>query len=481
VINLDSPSTRRRLIVAASVLVAIICWIRPINDPLWLDEMGTYWVVKDSLRSTLERSFYWSNWSPFFLIEWLVVRVSGKSEIAMRLPSVLCMAIAAVFVDRIAARWWDEEAGLLAAAVFAGMPDIAFAAVDARPYAFALMALTVYAWALLRWIETHRFLDAVTAIVFAALTAYGHTILAFGLVAPALYALWCTTRPWSLVGIGIAVGVLLVPLAIQTSSYYAMAAPHVVGGIPTLDDLWYALAPPQLFATLTMGVLLAFWLFPGVRPRWGMSKKATIALALWIVLGPAIFFALARTTSLRLFVTRYLLSTAPALAVLFGSLIRAVEPVRPRALVALTMFVVSSVTFSLSAKSFHGDGWRDAMAAVRQEVQGRNIPVLISSDFVEARTPEQLADPKLKDVLFAQEFFYPPSGRVVHLLFRFDESHLAHITKTELAGEPEFLVVTYNDRVVDWFTRRLATEGYQSTRLGEFRRLQLYRFRLTSR
>src|SRR5262249_62002189 len=111
----------------------------------------------------------------------------------MRWPSAAMMGLALYFVFLVGSRLWDREAGLLAALALAWMPAVALAASVARPYAFTLMTLSGFAWALLRWIDAGRIRDGIAVALFAALTAYGHIILALGLIVPAVYAAW--SRP----------------------------------------------------------------------------------------------------------------------------------------------------------------------------------------------------------------------------------------------------------------------------------------------
>src|SRR5439155_5849910 len=115
------PETNSRLLLGGIALAAIFCWAIPATHPLFRDETGTYWIVKDGIAAVVARSYYWTNWSLYYLVEWFVVHGVGKTEFIMRLPSILSMAVAAFFIFLIGRRLWDQEAGLLAALVFAVM------------------------------------------------------------------------------------------------------------------------------------------------------------------------------------------------------------------------------------------------------------------------------------------------------------------------------------------------------------------------
>jgi mannosyltransferase len=459
-------------------IAAIVCWILPTRHPLSRDEIGTFWIVKDSLADAVSRSYYWTNWSPYYLIEWPAVHIGGTSEFVMRLPSVAAMALAAFLVFCIGRRLWDEEAGVLAALVFSVMPDIGFAAGDARPYAFTLVALAACTLAILRWIESGSLGDAVAASVLAALTAYGHVVLSLGLVVPALYAVWSRPKSWHLPLAAALTAVLVLPLVAQLRAYMGMGTSHFAGYFPVLDDLWAAIASAQFLATIGVGMLIAFVMRPGLSLRWGLSRSSTVFLASWMIFAPALLFALARTQVASLFLGRYLISTAIPQALLYGALIRAIGPMKARNLIAATVVVVSAVAFVVSAKSFHGEGWKDAMAAVRAEVAGSDMPLVMTSPFVEAESEASMNDPRLKEVLFSPVLAYPAAPRLIRLPYRFDEAYATRIVQTDLVREHDFVLLTNSDALAEWFTRQLANRHPRSNLVGVFRGLRVYRFRI---
>ena len=476
--DVPAESVPRPVYGVALALAITVCWVLPLRNPLSRDETGTYWIVKDGVADVVSRSYYWTNWSPYYLIEWIAVHAGGKSELAMRLPSIAAMCLAAFLLFRIGARLWDREAGLLAVLVFAVMPAVGFAAGDARPYAFTLVALCAYTWAVLRWIDTGAIHYAILASVFAALTAYGHVLLGIGLVIPAFYAGWSRPRVAHLAVAAVLTTILLVPLLIQLRAYMSMGTSHFAGFFPVLDDLWAAIVSAQFLAAIGLGVLLAFLLIPAFRMNWAMPRSATAFLVAWGIFAPVLLFALARARLAQLFLDRYLLSTAIPQALLYGGLIRAVAPGKARALVLSTMVVMSAGAFFFSAKSFHGEGWKDAMAAVRAQAGDSNIPLVMSSPFVEARTPEMLTDARLKDVLFAPVFVYPSATRLIRLPYGYDEPSLKKIADTDLARENTFVLLTPNSGIPAWFEERFAERHGKSTLVGVYRGLGVYRFRM---
>ena len=468
----------RGFFVAAITVAVLVCWILPARHPLSRDEIGTLWIVKDRLADVVSRAYYWTNWSPYYLIEWPAVHLGGTSEFAMRLPSVLAMGLAAFLLFRIGRRLWDAEAGLLAVAVFSVMPDIGFAAGDARPYAFTLVALCAYTLAVLRWIETGRLRDCLAAAILAALTAYGHIVLAIGLVVPALYAIWARPTSWHLLLAAALTALLAVPLGMQLRAYMGMSTTHYAGFFPVLDDLWAALASPQFLFTIAAGVVLAFLVVPNLSAQWGISRPATAFLVAWVAFAPALLFTLARTGIASLYLGRYLLSTAVPQALLYGAVIRAIAPTRARAMVASTVVVASVVAFFFSAKSFHGEGWKDALAAVRQEIAASDMPLVMTSPYIEAQNEATMNDPRLRDVLFAPVLAYPAPPRLIRLPYVFDQAYVTRVAASDLAREHDFVLLTSSQPIADVFSRELANRQVRSNLVGVFRGLKVYRYRM---
>src|ERR1044071_3917030 len=88
-------SNQSKTVLTFIAVTVLVLWLLPIRSSLWFDEFGTYWIARDSLADTLARSQGWSNQPPlYYLIAWATMKLGGSSEIVMRVPSLLFMAIA---------------------------------------------------------------------------------------------------------------------------------------------------------------------------------------------------------------------------------------------------------------------------------------------------------------------------------------------------------------------------------------------------
>jgi len=449
------------------------------HSSLWLDETGTFWIARDRISDTIARAWFWSGQSPFYyLIAWVAVHVGGTSEIILRIPSLLCMGGAAALLVFTGERLIDRQTGLLGALVFVCFEETVFAAADARPYALALLMLVAHMLMLLRWLERGRFRDAAACVVFAALTVYAHPLFAPGLVAPALYAMWRSTRKPAVAALWIATAVLCLPLAPQLLDFYRDRQTKTITGTPHGNQFFESLTPATATASILAGLLVAYVLIPGITVRWAADRPKTMLLTAWAAFTPAVYFALALFTDIKLFVPRYCLSMAPGLALLAGCAMRSFAPDRARRIMACALALGAVAAFGVMARFRHTQqDWRGAMRAVRSVAGGTDMPVLVVSRFVEASGPAQLEDPKLKDILFAPLAIYPAAGKVVRLPSSLDEEYLEQVVATVLRNRSSFLMVDFSDSPVAlWLRGRLGAPTVQH--LGNFGVVDVRLFRL---
>ncbi|MFI6782756.1 glycosyltransferase family 39 protein [Micromonospora sp. NPDC050276] len=107
---------------------------------LWRDELATWSAATRSpadlarLAGTIDAAT-----GPYYLLMHGWTRVVGDSTIALRLPAVLAMTVAAGLLAVLGARLADRRGGLLAGLLFAVLPGTSRYGQEARPYALATM------------------------------------------------------------------------------------------------------------------------------------------------------------------------------------------------------------------------------------------------------------------------------------------------------------------------------------------------------
>ena len=443
--NHAATQSERLWIVVAGAIVVTQLWFGMISTSFWLDETGTWWIVKDGAAEAVRRSFSWSGQSPLFhLIAWFSSRLFGLNEVALRIPSVLAMSGAVWFLYRIAERLYDRASAAMVAFVF--LSAASFYAVDARPYALAMLCLTGSTWALLRWLDTNRPLDAILSVITGALVVYAHCILSLGLVPGVIYAAVTLRRqPRRLAWLGflqVAVALLCLPLVPQLRTFYATRSAHTITGPPAMNDLLGGLIPCSVAGAL----ILLVWIYTASRGESGIAGKCSPTTALligtWSLLAPLFLFLLAVSTDLRLYVGRYYSSALPGQALLAGGLLASIQRSAVRKALIVAVAAWSILAYGrLTVSSHNNDDWRDAMAFVDKEAG--SAPVLLVSPFAEATDFKSVRDPKLREILFAPELFYGhPVGsiRLPHVFARGENMELEKLAE-RLQGERRFYLV----------------------------------------
>jgi mannosyltransferase len=326
--------------VIPAVLALVTGGYRPGVPPLWRDEAATKAIAGRSvgqIAATMPHDDVVH--FAYYLVMHVVIRVFGSSNAALRLPSVLAMAVAAAFTALIAQRlallgerWYAACTGLVAGVVFAVLPAVIRYAQEARSYAIVTMLAAIATFLLLRALEDGRRgrWAAYGAAVFACglfnifglliLAAHGLTLLATGRLGtgradrPEGRRLGGVPLAWLIAGVIAAA--LLVPLAImayaQRNALSWMSPTPIVKNIVALTHLWPGsptLAWP-VFGLAAVGVVASL-----IAWRRALST-ATVALP-WLVAPPAILLAV--STSHPVYDERYVEFCLPALAICVAS------------------------------------------------------------------------------------------------------------------------------------------------------------------
>ena len=154
-------------------VLAVGVWALPLGSSLWLDETGTFWVIRGSLANTIEAAARYHCQTPaYYVLEWLIRQIAGANEIALRAPSFGAMLITLWLLYRLAVRLGDASQGMPTVIAFAVLSPVAFAASDARPYAIALMFSVASTLALVRWLDRSDGGTLYVVLVAAAITVH---------------------------------------------------------------------------------------------------------------------------------------------------------------------------------------------------------------------------------------------------------------------------------------------------------------------
>lgn len=320
----QAPPRRSRaehLAWAAPVVVMAVLGLFELGVPqLWRDEFATWsaatrtlpqlWAMLHNTDAVL--GVYY-----FGLHFWIAV--FGASPVAMRLPSVIAMVIAAGVVGLIGRRLAGNAAGVAGGVIFALIPSVSRYAQEARPYAFATLFAALATLLFLRAMERpHWSRWAIYAVVLAAAgtanlialsVAAGHLLILLwdflqrtvriggdgtpesgrripgGRIAPEGAPLMLLLRFCVSVVVG---AVLVSPLVIeghsqQNAQIGGYPKPHVADLLGVTGNLWQ-----ELFASVPAAVVIMLLAVASLVAARGASRRTPAAYALVLAIAPVV-------------------------------------------------------------------------------------------------------------------------------------------------------------------------------------------------
>jgi mannosyltransferase len=157
-----------------ALAMLVIGGFRITRPALWADELATWGAVRTG----------WGNLfklagdvdavvTPYYVLLKAWTTVVGTSTLALRLPSLACVVATAALVTAIGERLGSRRAGVAAGLLFAVVPSMSRYGQEARPYAAAILAVTLATFLLLR---------ALPEPTFGRWAAYSVAVAAIGLM-----------------------------------------------------------------------------------------------------------------------------------------------------------------------------------------------------------------------------------------------------------------------------------------------------------
>lgn len=427
------------LVMAAAGIAAL--WLQYVGTSLWLDETGTAWVVSSSLGDAVRRSRFEGQSPAYYIVAWFARHLFGKSEIALRLPSLLAALITVWIVYRLGRRLLGERTGLVAAVALVVLAPFAFAAVDARPYAIAVMLFTAATLMLVRWEEGHALRFAAGYTLLSAAMIYFSYFFAVGFLAHGVYAY---ERHRS--GEGVAFGRFVAALA-AAGVLVLPVVPHVRALLGQNDILLWANYNPGIARFIVAllpvpivgGILVATAVTRftrRLRPL-GVPSHGTGLFLVLLAFGPTeLLFLMSIFVARKFFQPRYYLAFAPGMALLAGWVIARISSRAGRAAGMAALVLVGAANYNGSYH--HTQDWRTT-ARIVNEYADENTPVLVWSGF-----SSRSKDPERQGLLLAPFSTYPMKGRIISLPFDLvgsNDAFVYRIVTQDLEGYDRFLLV----------------------------------------
>jgi mannosyltransferase len=391
-----------------ALMSAALAWVLAVagswNASLWTDEAAT---ISAARRSLPELWAMVQNIDAvhglYYLFMHFWVGLFGESALWLRMPSALAVAAAAAGVFLVARALGGPALGVTSAAVFAVLPRITWAGMEARPYAFSAAAavwLTLVLMVALRRRTTPWWL-AYSGL--AALSIGINLYLVFILAAHALTVLalhragWRTCIAWSLAAmLGALISAPVVYLSatqsgqlnddeLGWSSWLRNVAVNQwflgdtpTGGYPQTGaaGLW------KISAVLLAGVcglVMIYALLVILRTPGGGSKRGYLAWIVPQIALPTLVLGLYSLYVHPMYSPRYLTLSAPAVAVLIGAGMLRLRPAWLRGCVGISIILLALPVY-VSQREVHAKSGADwsVVAGYIQEHKTANDAVYFS-------------------------------------------------------------------------------------------------------
>ena len=479
-----TSSEHRRFLFVVLALVVIGVWLLPARRSLWIDEAGTYWVVKDGLSQTWHRALTFQGQSPlFYLVEWVARAATGRSEIGLRLPSLISSVVSLFLLFRLSRRLIGEEGAWIASIIFACLGSVAVEASEARPYAFALMLLLASTLSLVRWLDVGKLRYGAAYAILVAATVYAHYLFVLPVAAHLVYFWYrrhnTPVRPRTYAAVLVCAAALASPSFVQLASLLGRRHSLEIPTSLAFKDFIYVLAPSSIVIGILGGWLIARWV-----DRCSLSQIETgrwdrALIATWWVVPPLALYFFSVATRTTLFVPRYFLSAAPALALIPAWWISRLLSERARRIV-VTAVVLLSVLVLPDVLRAQDEGWRAALHDANSLSLSRQTPILIRTALTESWQATWLLQPERASYLLSPIYMYPIRGRAYPMplyLNAATREYLNRLASNVLIGSQRFVTISREfDPFELWIEGRMEPLGFRPTFSNSYGKVSLTLF-----
>ncbi|CAM3246227.1 mannosyltransferase [Williamsia muralis] len=337
--------------VAVAVLAFVVSFVGIGNPSFWYDEAATISASTRSISELIDLVSSTDSAHTFYYVlmhGWFAV--FPESEAWARLPSAVAIAVAGAGVVVLGKLLSRRAVGVTAGIVFAILPRVTLAGIEARPYALAIVVstwLTIVLFVAIRRGVTSWWLLYAVLVVLSVLVNI-HLLLLVPVHLIALIMLGnnrSQLRAWALSTV-LAVVLLSPYLAFMRAkstqlSWIDPLDERVFGNVLLTQYFDFSIA----FAVVAFVLLgAAVVLFFARRERVATSgMRAVVVLSIvWIVV-PTAGLLLYSLISQPIYVDRYLSFTAPAMALLIGACVVAIAQ-KPAAIAAVLVVMAIAAT-----------------------------------------------------------------------------------------------------------------------------------------
>jgi mannosyltransferase len=353
-------------------LGAMVVFLIGISGPsLWIDEGHTWKYANEPLGSMLSAVIGSTNAveALYYAVLHFWIGVAGTSEIALRLPSAMAMALAVWLASKTAADAAGRRAAFVAGFVMISLPGVTRYAQEARPYAFAVAAVALSTFLLYRGLTRDQRRWWVGYAAALIVVGYFH-LLSLLVVAGQFMAVVYTDRArWR--AFVASAGVAFV--AVLPVTMLGFAQRGQISWIPPVqfDYLWtgYSVMTGSLAVTACIALLVLLGGGDRRLTALGLGTALATPLLLWLLgwLEP-------------LWLGRYLMGAAPGIAILTAGATTTVRTTRLVVLGAILVALVWPQQIAYRVPAAHNQDYRSAAELVATDCSARIIYDGMSED-----------------------------------------------------------------------------------------------------
>jgi uncharacterized membrane protein len=470
-------------VYALSLLVALSIWFLAIRAPLWLDETGSYWNIAGGIRQIWTRSIELNSFPAYYYVLWVANVIVGSGEVALRIPSVLAMLAATYVFYRCARELFVRDVAVIATVLFILNRRIVFAAIDVRPYAFALLITNLAILCLFRWTKTRSpakrtFYSALLGITSAGIFyfhyLYGCIVVAF-LIIVFINAYHRHSPFAELSQLRVAAGcfgLLMMPVLPRLWYLHQRRNTHIFADLPPFRLLPRALSPGVVGLVFVGAIVVALLMHKLSMPDGGSVRQFMMCATLAVV-PLVILYVISVATPLHIFIDRYEGVAVPGIALSWAWIFSRIDS-RGLRLAGCVALVTWSVFLSYASPTahIHKNTWKYALQFSDDNAARDGAPLVICSDLPEADFQPMPTGAVGDSVLFATLGYYRVRASVIPMprtLNQEAQSIGTRFLQRAALNHQRFLALGYiaSYPTLDWLASQ-ASNTYISRVLGNF-------------
>jgi hypothetical protein len=420
-------------VVLAATALVLLLFVPLLSVDLRLDELGSYWVVKDDLRAVFDRSFEVQGQSPlYYVVLWSTAQVFGVAPWALRLPSLIFTWLSSLVAFRLGAFFGGRALGLLSVFGFLLCSQLQPVAIEARPYALAILFASTSTLLFLRWLSAPGIVLGALYSLTAVMTVYAHYL--FGYVLCVHLVCFCLQftrekreRRRALISGGIVIGVTLVVLLLPCLKHlcwlFSKGSVPSFAQPPTLLSVLKAFIPLDVVLVLIVISIfrLTVWRKDDARFETASSKGPVLAVISLILVPPLALLAASLFSGHSLWVGRYYSAQCLGIGMATG-LILSTLPTFPRqmTILAVVLTIRLATQYALTTKENSGEGWGEALRTLGADDPTQRCLLLDVPGFVESRLLGKGSSGVLQGFMSAPLIYHQVSNETALIPFSFD-------------------------------------------------------------